>query len=400
MRWRLALAAAVLSCGPPVMLSAQQRPVASAPRRPRDGGWEVLAAIGGISIDRQLLGTPGASRLGFGGVFAVGYELDSRWRLSVGSGWWTTADPTLLRPFASVTWTLDPNRGTSPFVTADLGLDRVAYGRGPITSTFSAGGGVGVRHFVTERLAVRAEVGVRYERFREVSRPVFNSTATLGLAYDIGRGSPRDRDGDGVPETLDRCPDTPRGAVVDARGCPIDSDHDGVADGVDECPITPAGVRVDGLGCPVDGDHDGVPDYHDRCPATPQGVSVDAAGCPEDGDGDGVPDYRDSCPDTPRGAPVDANGCPRDGDGDGVPDYRDRCPDTPRGVTVDAGGCPVDRDHDGVPDYRDRCPNTAPDTEVDDSGCPTGPSLFRTGAGGRPPHRVHVAGVVCTACVV
>ena len=59
----------------------------------------------------------------------------------------------------------------------------------------------------------------------------------------------------------------------------------------------------------VDSDGDGVPDDLDRCPDTPQGVKVDAHGCPLDSDGDGVPDYLDKCPNTPKGATVDARGC-------------------------------------------------------------------------------------------
>jgi OOP family OmpA-OmpF porin len=59
----------------------------------------------------------------------------------------------------------------------------------------------------------------------------------------------------------------------------------------------------------ADSDGDGVPDSRDKCPGTPQGVKVDADGCPLDSDGDGVPDYKDKCPGTPRGAKVDANGC-------------------------------------------------------------------------------------------
>ena len=39
-----------------------------------------------------------------------------------------------------------------------------------------------------------------------------------------------DDDGDGVPNHLDKCPDTPKNVKVDAVGCPIDSDGDGVPD--------------------------------------------------------------------------------------------------------------------------------------------------------------------------
>jgi len=130
------------------------------------------------------------------------------------------------------------------------------------------------------------------------------------------------------------------GFVIDAFLWP-DDDGDGVPNHLDKCPDTPKDVKVDAVGCPLDSDGDGVPDYLDKCPGTTKGVAVDAAGCPIDSDGDGVPDYLDKCPGTPRGAKVDAKGCPVDSDGDGVPDYLDKCPGTPRGVPVDTIGCPI-----------------------------------------------------------
>lgn len=64
--------------------------------------------------------------------------------------------------------------------------------------------------------------------------------------------------------------------LVDAA----DSDGDGVMDSKDRCPNTPRGVKVDKYGCPLDSDGDGVYDYKDLCPGTPKGVKVDAKGCP------------------------------------------------------------------------------------------------------------------------
>ena len=60
-----------------------------------------------------------------------------------------------------------------------------------------------------------------------------------------------DSDGDDVPDSLDKCPDTPIGVEVDESGCPIliDSDGDGAFDNVDECPDTPVGAIVDDRGC-------------------------------------------------------------------------------------------------------------------------------------------------------
>jgi outer membrane protein OmpA-like peptidoglycan-associated protein len=167
----------------------------------------------------------------------------------------------------------------------------------------------------------------------------FLFTGGLNLAFGHKK---KDTDKDGVPDSEDKCPDTPLGCKVDATGCPIDSDKDGVCDGLDQCPDTPAGATVDARGCPSDSDGDGVLDGIDQCPDTPKGVPVDARGCPKDSDGDGVTDDKDQCPDTPAGVKVDEKGCPIDSDGDGVSDDKDLCPNTPAGARVDKDGCPIE----------------------------------------------------------
>jgi len=93
-----------------------------------------------------------------------------------------------------------------------------------------------------------------------------------------------DDDGDGVTNSLDRCPGTPAGIAVDANGCPLDEDGDGVPDTLDKCPNTPKGFKVDDNGCPVDADGDGVLNGLDKCPDTPPGAKVDRSGCPEVGE--------------------------------------------------------------------------------------------------------------------
>jgi OOP family OmpA-OmpF porin len=114
------------------------------------------------------------------------------------------------------------------------------------------------------------------------------------LGYSWGIGAPLDSDGDGVPNRADQCPNTPKGAKVDAKGCPLDSDGDGVFDGLDKCPGTPAGVKVNADGCPLDTDGDGIPDYLDKCPTVP------APGTP-----DGCPPPAVEKPAEPAPAPVD-----------------------------------------------------------------------------------------------
>jgi hypothetical protein len=98
-------------------------------------------------------------------------------------------------------------------------------------------------------------------------------------------------------------------------------------------------MKTDVLVNQIDTDGDGVPDHLDQCPETPEGEEVDENGCApsqKDSDNDGVTDDLDQCPDTPEGADVDENGCTEeqkiDTDQDGVPDYLDQCPDTPEGA--------------------------------------------------------------------
>ena len=388
MPYRGWFAAAALAACAPVPLLAQQRPAPASATRPllpqyagphREGSWELTVSAGALVVDQQFV----TGRIAPAGALRVGYHVNQKWDVSLGTGVGFAspkagvpgaASQTLIQPFAAVTWTPDINRATGLFLTAGAGGTYDALRGVHFTAQYGAHVGAGLRHMIGQAVALRFEVREQYEHFKELPNSVYNGTGTVGLSFFVGGGQLRDSDGDGVPDKYDRCPGTPAGAVVDARGCPIDGDHDGVPDGLDQCPNTPTGVRVDAVGCPVDADHDGVPDYLDNCPDTPAGVRVypsgSQAGCAVDSDGDGVPDYQDRCPNTPKGAPVDANGCPRDSDGDGVPDYLDRCPNTPRGAVVDAGGCPVDSDHDGVPDYLDRCPNTAPGTPVDANGCP------------------------------
>ena len=146
-----------------------------------------------------------------------------------------------------------------------------------------------------------------------------------------------DRDGDGVPDAEDKCPD--EYGTKAKMGCPEKGDAGPVADA----------------------DFDGIPDERDGCPT--EFGTARANGCP-DRDNDGVPDKSDKCPDS-AGEPQ-WQGCP-DTDRDGIPDHEDQCPDQ-RGPAA-ANGCPPpDRDRDGVPDKADKCPDEAGETYLE--GCP------------------------------
>lgn len=87
-------------------------------------------------------------------------------------------------------------------------------------------------------------------------------TAPLSIA-DIATVAPVvDRDKDGVPDSLDKCPDQP--GLASFSGCP-DSDGDGIPDADDQCPNVAGIASMNG--CPLkDSDGDGIPDVRDQCP--------------------------------------------------------------------------------------------------------------------------------------
>ncbi len=113
----------------------------------------------------------------------------------------------------------------------------------------------------------------------------------------------KDRDGDGILDDVDKCPDV--FGVAALQGCP-DKDGDGITDANDKCPDVFGLARY--LGCPIpDTDGDGINDENDSCVNVP-GVAR-YQGCPiPDTDGDGVNDEVDKCPKV--AGPADNYGCP------------------------------------------------------------------------------------------
>lgn len=147
-----------------------------------------------------------------------------------------------------------------------------------------------------------------------------------------------DRDGDGIFDDVDQCPEDPEDVdeFQDADGCPDhDNDGDGIPDRVDECPNTAEDLDdfEDEDGCPdEDNDEDGIIDVADSCPDIPEDIDgfEDSDGCPdEDNDNDGILDIDDECPLEPEvvNGIADDDGCPDEGDIEVVDDdilLRDR----------------------------------------------------------------------------
>ena len=79
----------------------------------------------------------------------------------------------------------------------------------------------------------------------------FNNRASSFEISDIVIDS-GDADNDGVIDSVDACPNTLLGEVVNEVGCSLsqlDSDSDGVSDAVDQCPATQQGDAVNEQGC-------------------------------------------------------------------------------------------------------------------------------------------------------
>jgi large repetitive protein len=99
-----------------------------------------------------------------------------------------------------------------------------------------------------------------------------------------------DRDGDGILDKDDQCPDDPedKDNFEDEDGCPEpDNDKDGIPDKDDGCPLEPEDVDnwEDKDGCPEpDNDKDGILDGKDECPNDPEVMNgfEDEDGCPDE----------------------------------------------------------------------------------------------------------------------
>jgi outer membrane protein OmpA-like peptidoglycan-associated protein len=202
---------------------------------------------------------------------------------------------------------------------------------GDLATVLTAGAQLRVSADVTASLMIGGSpVGARGDEVRVTTGIIWSPQPGGSLAP--GRN---DRDGDGIPDSVDACPEEPedKDGFQDEDGCP-DPDNDG----------------------------DGIPDAEDQCPNEPEdkdGVQ-DTDGCPEgDNDKDGIPDNVDKCPDEPEDKDgfQDDDGCPDDdNDGDGIPDALDKCPNDPETVNgfEDDDGCPDVRGTSGPEERADR----------------------------------------------
>ncbi len=215
-----------------------------------------------------------------------------------------------------------------PFFTLDAGFRTGSRGAfvqeavAPKTEIEGMGGfGAGLKIDLLKWLGLRGDVKLNIvDGYRAESTTDVEWRAGLVVGWSKKTG---DRDGDGIPDTIDRCPTNREDldGFDDDDGCPdYDNDQDNIDDRIDRCPSLPEDVNKfqDDDGCPdsaIDADNDGIPDRQDRCPNVAEDIDQfeDKDGCPEgDNDSDGVDDAVDQCPtekETTNGYKED-DGCP------------------------------------------------------------------------------------------
>src|SRR5690554_4977877 len=153
----------------------------------------------------------------------------------------------------------DPNLGVGGGYTW---VDDIGFGTANVLA--------GIKFWVSDHLALNLQS--TYKHAFEESYGINHFQHSAGVVFQFGM---KDADGDGIPDHLDECPETP--GLPEFNGCP-DTDGDGVPDHLDECP-NEAGP-AENKGCPwPDRDGDGVPDHLDQCPDVPGTVANN--GCPE-----------------------------------------------------------------------------------------------------------------------
>jgi outer membrane protein OmpA-like peptidoglycan-associated protein len=235
------------------------------------------------------------------------------------------------------------------------------YGDVKSGSMFRWGAGIGVLLLDNRHLQLGLESNGSVS-FREVQKRNTNAELLAGIRYrivddfEVGAGAgPGLTTGIGTPDVrvVAMLAYTPEQKKEEPKPKPpSDRDGDGIFDEVDACPdqkgVADPDPKKNGCPPPPDRDGDGIIDALDACPDVPGVPDPDPKknGCPPDRDGDGILDSVDACPDVKGVADPDPkkNGCPKpvDTDGDGIFDPDDACPNEkgPADPDPKKNGCP------------------------------------------------------------
>jgi outer membrane protein OmpA-like peptidoglycan-associated protein len=178
--------------------------LAQAATAQREGSWEFSLGAGVMDVDDGLadyLGSTGfadngatPSRLIPTIVAGVGYNINHHLGLSFGAGGASGSGVKYVTPFADAIYTVNLNAKTSPFLTAGTQFTRITGNNSRVTHpTWGARVGLGVRHMMSENLALRLEGRMGFEHYAELpgGAATYTPVVTLGIAYfTAGRRAP------------------------------------------------------------------------------------------------------------------------------------------------------------------------------------------------------------------
>jgi len=221
----------------------------------------------------------------------LGYNLSKRWAVELDgrytptdtdfkSGEGSNVDVDVWNYSLNALYHFNPDGPFVPYLTAGFGNSVYLADGYKDDEDFMLNWGIGAKYFFSEDTALRLEArhiagfhsDDRWNVAGTGDNTEHNFIISAGLFFQFGGvmpapPPPTDSDLDGIPDSRDKCPDTPLGTLVDAVGCPPvekvvpppprrkpvdrDSDGDGVLDSRDKCPDTPKGVIVDEDGCPI-----------------------------------------------------------------------------------------------------------------------------------------------------
>ncbi|MBM0106338.1 OmpA family protein [Steroidobacter sp. S1-65] len=215
------------------------------------GRWYVTPQVGGLITDDDRNIEDGDTLVGL----SVGKHVSERWSIELNAN---GAHLDAFDPYAAsldVLRVFRRDESLSPYLTVGAGGVRndVKMGRDSTDFIAQAGAGLiwklGENSRGTGSFSLRPEIKARWD---DVGRQghFTDYIATLGFQFAFGGTPPAP-----APQpTVQAPPAAPAPAPAPAPAAPADSDDDGVIDSADRCPGTPRGVAVDSSGCPQQGE--------------------------------------------------------------------------------------------------------------------------------------------------